>query len=181
MSLGHEHLWQLASAWTKSHRVLIRCIASPYLAHMGCNAHDLENEALLVAYQTLSSLLENNKDLALMGRYFRVVFRSRCIELTMGVAVIADGDLARFHIEQEEKVYAEELDQDVIDAALTALTARQRQVAQWILSQPTPVNVNLIGQRFGITARGVRRLLNNAIYRIENGHRRVCQTISALA
>lgn len=179
MSLGSEHLWQLASAWITSHRVLIRCIASPYLAHMGCSARDLESEALLAAYRTLCSLLQNDKNLALMGRYFRVVFRTRCIQMTMGVAVIADCDMAHSNIVREEKVDSEELDQAVIDAAFSALTARQRQVAKWILSQPTPVSVNLIGLQFGITARGVRKLINNAIFRIENGHRRVCQTVSA--
>lgn len=180
MSLGCDHLWKLASAWTTSHRVLIRCIASPYLAHMGCSTHDLESEALLTAYQTLSSLLQNDKDLALMGSYFRVVFKCRCIKLTMGVDVVTDYDLSRLYVVQEENVTAAP-DPAVIEAALAALTHRQRQVTRWILCQPTPASVERIGQRFGITSRRVRSLINTAISRIENGHRRVCKTISSLA
>ena len=147
---------------------------------MGCSPQDLEGEALLVAHQVLSSLVLKNKDLSNMGRYFRVVFRSRCIQMTMGVDVVGDFDVERINITREQNATHEKLDQDVIDAALLFLTDRQRQVAKWILSQPTPVSVNLIGQHFDITTRGVRKLINNAIYRIENGHRRVCRTVSAL-
>ena len=179
MMLGNRSMWQLAIAWTKSNRVLIRCVAAQYLPYMGCSLQDLESEALLTAYQTLAGLLQNEKDLTLMGRYFRVVFRSRCIELTMGVNVVADCDMARIYVTQDKNVADEELDPGVIEAALSALTGRQRQVAQWILNQPTPVNADMVGQQFGITARGVRRLINCAISRIENGHRRVCQNVSA--
>lgn len=180
MFLTRKHIWQLAAAWTKSNRLLINGIASRYLSHMGCSRQDLEGEALLVAHQILSSLFQNEKDLSHMGRYFRVVFRSHCIHMTMGVNVVVGCDIERMNVIREENPIHGDLDQEVIEAALLSLTDRQRQVARWILSQPNPASVELIGQHFGITARGVRKLVNNAIFRIENGHRRICNTVTAL-
>lgn len=176
-----DHTWQLATVWVRSNRMLINCIAAPYISHMGFTSQDLESEALLIAFQTISTLVKSDKDLALMDRYFRVVFRSRCVDLALGVGVIFGCDIEKINIAQEhEKLLHQELDPKVIDAALMSLTGRQRQVAKWIISQPTPVDTSLIGQHFGITKRGVRRLINNAIHRIENGHRRVCKTVPAL-
>jgi len=180
-SIKHTDTWSLAALWIKSNPILINCIAAQYIPHMGCSAQDLESEALLVAYLTLCNLFQNEKDLSYMGRYFRVVFRSHCIQMTMGIKVVDDIDPEKIISSYGENTLHEELDQHVIDAALTSLTTRQRQVAKWILSQPSPVNTDLVGKHFGISARGVRRLLNNAITRIENGHRNVCQTISAVS
>ncbi|MBM9514057.1 sigma-70 family RNA polymerase sigma factor [Desulfogranum marinum] len=179
--MTHTEIWNLAIIWVKSHRVLIRCVAARYSPYMGCSAQDLESEALLVAYLTLRDLVRNNKDLSLMNRYFRVIFRSRCIHMAMGVDMVHELDTERMKAEQrEERTFDPKLDQQLIEASLLCLTERQRLVAQWILSQDIPVNVSLIGQRFGITARGVRKLINNAIFRIENGHHRVCKTVTAL-
>ncbi len=117
-----------------------------------------------------------------MGRYFRVVFRSRCIQMTMGVNLVSDLDFEQIYFAHGQiQSHQQELDQQTIDAALVSLTKRQRQVAEWILNQKTPVSVTLISQHFGITTRGVRKLINNAIIRIENGHRRVCQTVVAVS
>ena len=180
--MTHTEIWNLAIIWVKSHRVLIRCVAARYSPYMGCSAQDLESEALLVAFLTLRDLVRNNKDLSLMGRYFRVIFRSRCIHMTMGVDMVNELDTERMKAEQrEERSLDPKLDQQVIEDAILSLTQRQRQVAQWILNQDTPVSVSLIGQHFGITARGVRKLINNAIIRIENEHHRVCKTVTVLA
>lgn len=172
--------WSLASLWIKSNPILIKCIAAQYIPHMGCSSQDLESEALLVAYQTITSLFQSEKDLSCMARYFRVVFRSRCIQMTMGIKVVDDLDPEIINVPNEDETLPQELDQDVIDAALASLTNRQRQVAKWILSQPSPVNTDLVGEHFGISTRGVRRLINDAVNRIENGHRNVCRTIPAL-
>lgn len=180
--MTRTEIWNLAIIWVKSHRVLIRCVAAHYSPYMGCSAQDLESEALLTAYLTLRSLVRNEKDLSLMDRYFRVIFRSRCIHMTMGVDVVYELDIDRMRITQsEDRTLNHELDQQVIEAAINLLTGRQRQVAQWILSQDNPASVSLTGQHFGVTARGVRKLINNAIIRIENGHRRVRKTVSVLA
>ena len=179
--MTRTEIWQLAIIWVKSNRVLIHCVAAQYSTHMGCSSQDLKGEALLVAQQVISSLFLNDKDLSHMGRYFRVVFRSRCIHMTMGVDVVEGLDIERVNIaKNDEEMLNHDLDQHVIETALLSLTKRQRQVAKWILRQDTPVSVNLIGQHFGITARGVRKLINNAIFRIKNGNHRVCKTIPAI-
>lgn len=173
-------IWNIAILWTKSHGVLIRCVAAPYRPYMGCSAHDIEGEALLTAYLTLRGLLDSEKDLSLMDRYFRVVFRSRCIHMTLGIKVAHGLDIEQIRIPlDKEQPLDPALDQQLIETALRSLTRRQRQVAQWILHQETPASVDLIGQHFGITARGVRRLINTAIDRIEHGHHRVCPAVSA--
>ena len=115
-----------------------------------------------------------------MARYFRVVFRSRCIQMTMGIKVVGNLDPEIINIPSRGETLHQELDKEVIAAALASLTNRQRQVAKWILSQPSPVNTDLVGEHFGITTRGVRRLINDAITRIENGNRNVCRTGPAL-
>ncbi len=181
ISVKHPNTWSLASLWIKSNPVLIKCIAAQYIRHMGCTSQDLKSEALLIAFQTISSLLQSEKDLSYMGRYFRVVFRSRCIQMTMGIKVVEGIDPEKINFTRGGANLHQKLDQHVIDVALASLTTRQRQVAKWILSQPSPVNTNLVGEHFGISARGVRRLLNDTITRIENGHRNVCQTVGAVS
>ena len=116
-----------------------------------------------------------------MARYFRVVFRSHCIQLTMGVNIVDELNPETIKVPNGDETLHQEIDQDVIDAALASLTNRQRQVAKWILSQPSPVNTDLVGDHFGISTRGVRRLINDAITRIENGHRNVCRTVGAVS
>lgn len=180
LAVEHTDTWSLASLWIKSNPLLIKCVAAQYYPHMGCNSKDLKSEALLVAYQTLSSLLQSEKDLSDMARYFRVLFRSHCIQMTMGINIVNNLDPETINVSHGEKTRPEELDPHVIDAALSSLTRRQREVTQWILNQPSPVNTDLVGEHFGISTRGVRRLINDAITRIENGHRNVCRTVPAL-
>ncbi len=177
--MRHSDSWSLASLWIKSNPVLINCIAAQYISHMGCSSQDLKSEALLVAHQTISNLLQREKDLSLMAQYFRVVFRSHCIQMTMGIKVVDGMDPEKINFCQKDKTVHQELDQHLIDIALKSLTTRQRQLAKWILKQPSPVTTDLVGEHFGITARGVRRLIQDAITRIENGHRNVCRTVPA--
>ncbi len=179
MVLESEQTWHLATLWVKSNRMLINCISAHYYPYMGCSSKDLEGEALLVAYQVLSGLVHQERDLSLMARYFTVVFRSRCIHMTMGIVPV-QYDVERLRVVQEEQPVQQELDQQMIEEALQLLTNRQRQVAQWILQQPTPATVTVVARHFDITGRAVRRLLSNAIYRIENGPRRVCSHIPSL-
>jgi DNA-directed RNA polymerase sigma subunit (sigma70/sigma32) len=71
-----------------------------------------------------------------------------------------------------------ELDDAVISVALSALTNRQRLVSLWILSQPRPVSFNAIANHFGIHIQSVRRILSNAVKRIEGyGNQRICEDL----
>jgi DNA-binding CsgD family transcriptional regulator len=148
---------------------------------MSCEVHDLESEALLTAYQVLTLLSRKRKKLSQMNRYFRVVFRTRCISLTTGLLVtgyeIEQAPAREVNLDQQG-----ELDESVIREALHVLTNRQRQISEWILSQPTPVSTTTVGKRFGIGSRTVRAILNNAIRRIEEyGYQPVRETIATAA
>lgn len=173
-----KNLWCFANTWVRSQRVLIWCIAAPFYHHMRCSAQDVESESLLTAYQVMVSLIAQGKDMNAMTKYFRVVFKSRCIRMTFGVKLV-DIELDQIQMDCEQN-QREELDQAVIDQALKALTTRQREISCWILSQPTPVNMDNISRAFGIRKRTAQAILSNAIQRLEklHGHSAVRHAIS---
>lgn len=147
---------------------------------MSCDSRDLAGEAQLAVYRVISVLIDQNKDLSLTSRYFRIVFRTRCIQLAAGVALANEPPASiAFQKEQFPDLNeSSELDDAVIYAALSALTGRQRLVSLWILSQPKPVSFNMIANHFGIHIQSVRRILSNAIRRIEAyGNQRICEDL----
>lgn len=175
---AEKKIWPLAQSWVHSNRVLIWCIAAPYYRYMSCDSYDLAGEALLAVYQVISVLIDQNKDLSFTSKYFRIVFRTRCIQMAAGVA-LANEQQATAAIQKEQSQDLNEpfdLDESVIAEALSALTDRQRLVSQWILSQPNPVSFKTIANHFGIHVQSVRRILSNTIRRIEGyGHQRICE------
>ncbi|TKB23387.1 sigma-70 family RNA polymerase sigma factor [Desulfopila sp. IMCC35006] len=180
MSAGTQNIWPLAQSWVSSNRVLIWCIAAPYYRFMSCDSSDLAGEANLAVYQAISVLIDQNKDLSLTSKYFRIVFRTRCIQMAAGVA-LANEQQATVAIQKEQSPElneSSELDDAVIVEALSALTDRQRLVSLWILSQPKPVSFYTIANHFGIHIQSVRRILSNAIRRIEGyGNQRICEDL----
>ena len=175
-----QNIWPLAQSWVSSNRVLIWCIAAPYYRYMSCDSRDLAGEAQLAVYQVISVLIDQNKDLSLTSKYFRIVFRTRCIQMAAGVA-LANEQQATVAIQKEQSPdlnESSELDDAVIAEALSALTGRQRLVSLWILSQPKPVSFYTIANHFGIHIQSVRRILSNAIKRIEGyGNQRICEDL----
>ncbi|MBU4294921.1 MAG: hypothetical protein KJ862_03430 [Proteobacteria bacterium] len=173
-------IWPLAQSWVHSHRVLIWCIAAPYYRYMSCDTSDLAGEAKLAVYQVISVLIDQNKDLTLTSKYFRIVFRTRCIQMAAGVA-LANEQEAAMAIQKEQSPDlngSSDPDDSVIAEALSALTDRQRLVSRWILSQPKPVSFYTIANHFGIHIQSVRRILSNAIRRIEGyGNQRICEDL----
>jgi len=147
---------------------------------MSCDTSDLAGEAKLAVYQVISVLIEQNKDLSLTSKYFRIVFRTRCIQMAAGVA-LANEQEAAMAIQKEQSPDlngSSDLDDSVIAEALSALTDRQRLVSRWILSQPKPVSFYTIANHFGIHIQSVRRILSNAIRRIEGyGNQRICEDL----
>ena len=176
----NKTLWPLAQSWVHSNRVLIWCIAAPYYRYMSSDSYDLAGEAQLAVYQVISVLIDQNKDLSLTSKYFRIVFRTRCIQMAAGVA-LANEQQATVAIQKEQSPDLDEpsdLDESVITEALSALTDRQRLVSQWILSQPKPVSFYTIANHFGIHIQSVRKILSNSIRRIEGyGHQRICENL----
>ena len=147
---------------------------------MSCDSYDLAGEAQLAVYQVISVLIDQNKDLSFTGKYFRIVFRTRCIQMAAGVA-LANEQQATLAIQKEQSPDLNEfsdLDDSVIAEALSALTDRQRLVSLWILSQPKPVSFYTIANHFGIHIQSVRKILSNSIRRIEGyGHQRICENL----
>ena len=180
MSADKHYIWPLAQSWVSSNRVLIWCIAAPYYRYMSCDSRDLAGEAQLAVYRVISVLIDQNKDLSLTSRYFRIVFRTRCIQLAAGVALANETPASiAFQKEQFPDLNeSSELDETVVSEALSALTGRQRLVSLWILSQPRPVSFNTIANHFGIHIQSVRRILSNTIKRIEGyGNQRICEDL----
>lgn len=177
MSLTSDRdiLWSLAQSWVRSNRVLIWSIVAPYYRHMSCDSVDVTAEAQITAYQVISILINQNKDLSLTGRYFRIVFRTRCIQLAAGVQTSAlDEQIIQKAPDQSDQKKNTDLDESVITEALSALTDRQRQLSLWVLSQPNPVSFKTIATHFGIHTQTVRDILTNTISRLEKyGHRRL--------
>ena len=175
-----QNIWPLAQSWVSSNRVLIWCIAAPYYRYMSSDSSDLAGEAQLAVYQVISVLIDQNKDLSLTSKYFRIVFRTRCIQMAAGVA-LANEQQATVAIQKEQSPdpnESSELDDAIISQALSALTGRQRLVSLWILSQPRPVSFYTIANHFGIHIQSVRRILSNAIRRIEGyGNQRICEDL----
>ena len=147
---------------------------------MSCDSSDLTGEARLAVYQAISVLIDQNKDLSLTSKYFRIVFRTRCIQMAAGVA-LANEQQATVAIQTEQSPdlnQSSELDDAVITQALSTLTGRQRLVSLWILAQPRPVSFYTIANHFGIHIQSVRRILSNAIRRIEGyGNQRICEDL----
>jgi len=147
---------------------------------MSSDSSDLAGEAQLAVYQVISVLIDQNKDLSLTSKYFRIVFRTRCIQMAAGVA-LANEQQATLAIQKEQSPdpnESSELDDAIISQALSALTGRQRLVSLWILSQPRPVSFYTIANHFGIHIQSVRRILSNAIRRIEGyGNQRICEDL----
>ncbi|MCJ7600398.1 MAG: hypothetical protein MUO63_02725 [Desulfobulbaceae bacterium] len=140
----------------------------------------MAGEAKLAVYQVILVLIDQNKDLSLTSKYFRIVFRTRCIQMAAGVA-LANEQQATMAIQKEQSPDlngSSDLDDSVIAEALSALTDRQRLVSLWILSQPKPVSFYTIANHFGIHIQSVRRILSNAIRRIEGyGNQRICEDL----
>jgi len=179
MKQNKSDTWLLATTWTRSNHVLIRCIAGPYIRHMPCDAEDLTCEALLVAYQTIMSLQENSGDLELMSRYFQVRFKTHCIKMAAGVPTVTLSDIATIplliepeHLDQNHQKFPLE--------KINNLTKRQREISLWILSQDIPVNTKKIGAHFGVSARAIRLIINNAVVRL-NGNSGIRKDIPVAA
>lgn len=166
MSLLSPHtIWQMAQSWVAGHIPVIWCIASPYYRYMSCDTGDFVGEAQIVVYQIISALIEQNKDLSLIDRYFRVAYRTKCIKMASNIHLVADMPIEVMAMEKEQAV---DLDESIIAEALAPLTNRQRQVSHWILKQPRPVSLADIAKQFGIHQQNAGRLLSASIIRIKN-------------
>jgi len=176
--MENTELWFLAQTWVKSNQVLIRCIATPYYQFMPCDSLDLEHEALLTAFQVMHGLIHKDKKLSLMNKYYRVVFRSRCIKLAHGVPINASLNIDQIASEPKKQSHPY-LDEERIQEALQGLTSRQRQISDWILRQDKPVTIAMVAKRYEVQKRTIQAVLSNAIKRLNrlNENQRLCPAI----
>lgn len=181
--MSSEHQWKAAIRWVQSNQTLVGHIAAPYRRYMASNSKDIEQEAILTAFCTLSILAEKNHDSSKFGAYFRVQFRTRCIKMaTGGMVGSLDNTDEIPAVPSEQKI--NELNHDIIIEALQKMSNRQRQISEWILAQPTPVSTTIVAKKFGICSRTVRDILCNAVNRIQRrpyGNTQVREGISFAA
>ncbi len=176
--LNKEQVWHLAITWVRSNNVLIRYIASRYYPFMSSNSEDIEAEALLCAYQTISILSRKHKSLKLTSSYFKKVFTQRCCELSKGVPLVSC-DIDYLNIANKESAIDMSEEDGTVREALSVLTRRQREVAEWTLNQQTPATQIMIANHFNVTVHAVRKIINNAIKRLEtSGYTRLCKSIA---
>lgn len=179
MRLGKKQIWQLAIMWVRSNTVLIRHIAYRYYPFMACTNEDVEAEAILTAYLVIERLYLSNRQLSFTAGYFHRAFKTRCIQLAKGVAVVPC-DIDRLNLVQE--VHPAFFDNQVVKEALSILTRRQRAIAQWTLEQPTPVSTSMIAHQFNLTVRGMCKIINKAVNRLECcENTRLCKSIKAVS
>ena len=175
-----EKQWQTATDWVRSHHQLVNHIAAPYRQFMASEKGDIEQEAILTAFCTLTIFEEKGAGNSKFGAYFRVQFRTRCIKLAAGGMVNSASDIDQLPSTEPEEKIAEQ-GREGIEQAMARMTNRQRQVAHWILSQPTPVSTSLVAEKFGIHRRTVRAIICNAVKRIERrrqrGHKKLRKNI----
>ncbi len=176
-----EHQWKTAISWVQSNHTLVDCIVGSYRRYMASSPKDIEHEAILAAFCTLSTLAQKEQPGSKFGSYFRVQFRTRCIKMATGGMGNNFKDIDQIPlISSEQRV--KEIDHEIIEQALQKMSNRQRQISRWILTQATPASTNLIAQEFGICGRTVRNIVCNAIKRVEangnhNGNTKVRRSI----
>jgi len=148
---------------------------------MSCDSYDLAGEAQAVAFQVISSLMNHHQDLSLITRYFRVVYRARCIQMAAGVFIADSTSDIPAEVVAMEKQQSAVLDESVITQALFVLTNRQRQVSQWILEQQQPVSIQTIAKHFGVHRQNIERILSLSIKKIENYKNQKLNNIDMMA
>jgi len=165
--MSPKRQWQKAISWVESNRTLVEQIAAPYRRYMAANWKDIEQEAILAAFNVLDILADQAQDSSLFGAYFRVQYRTRCIKTAAGGMFGIVDDTEKIPSAPAEQ-RNDDLEHEIMEQALQKMSPRQRQISGWILAQPTPVSITCTAKAFGITDRAVRILLCNAIRRLEN-------------
>lgn len=181
--MSPEQQWKAAIRWVESNRALVGHIAAPYRRYMASNSKDIEQEAILVAFYTLSILANRADESNKFGAYFRVQFRTRCIKMATGGMVGSFDDTDQIPSSHSDRKL-DDLNHETMEQALQKMSNRQRQISEWILDQPTPVSTTIVAKKFGIQSRTVRAILCNAVSRIQRGdygNPQVCKDVSVAA
>lgn len=160
-----QALWETALAWVAANRTLVRQIAAPYRRHMAADTTDLEQEAVVAAFQALQEIARK-EEAGPIGPFFRVIFRTNCIRLASGIRTMDCAEIDNIPAPLQEQEQQREAEQEVIQKALQGMTKRQRQFCTWLLRQPEPVNMGEVARAFKISRRHAFRLLSGSIDRL---------------
>lgn len=88
-------------------------------------------------------------------------------------------DIDHLNIANKESAIDMSEEDGTVREALSVLTRRQREVAEWTLNQQTPATQIMIANHFNVTVQAVRKIINNAIKRLEtSGYTRLCKSIA---
>ena len=153
--------------WVSANRKLIRQIAAPYLRHMAADSNDLFQEASISAFKALIVVQRKEKQQHFVP-YFRVIFKTNCIKLASGIETAPV--LEDFHLTCEDPAEPEDWNEAKIEAALRAVSERQREICLWLLQQSSPVSTPELAREFKFSRRQACRLVNISIQRIAAAH-----------
>jgi len=165
-TMSCEQQWRAAISWVHSNNSLVRQIAAPYFKYMASGSKDIEQEAILTAFSTLSILAQKGEHSSRFGAYFRILFRTRCIKMANCGMVFYFDDIEEIPTDPFEETI-NEIDHELVEQALQKMSPRQRRISRWILDQPVPISTTVIAGQFGIRSRTVRYILCDAIKRVE--------------
>ena len=162
--ISDREIWSMAQQWVFANKKLIRQIASPYFRFMAGDHEDLYQEAIIAAFKALVVSRKKRKQEQFV-RYFRVIFRTNCIQLASGIQTVHCLE-DYFLPSQEQEENRKEPEKEKIRQALTAVTTRQREICLWLLRQPVPVGTRDIAREFKVSRRHACRLVMLSIQRI---------------
>ncbi|OGQ97660.1 MAG: hypothetical protein A2521_04955 [Deltaproteobacteria bacterium RIFOXYD12_FULL_57_12] len=160
-----DELWEKAMGWVSSNKALVRQIAAPYRRHMAAEAADIEQEAVIAAFQALLETCRKEQPDQL-APFFRVIFRTNCMKLASGLQTMDCQEIDDLPAPERDERPEEDVDHADVKKALQGMTKRQRQVCCWLLQQPEPVSTPDIAREFKISRRHACRLISNSIARL---------------
>lgn len=152
--------------WVSENQDLVRQMAHTYRRHMLAENADLMQEATIAAFKAIKASRRKGQPGELQ-RFFRVIFKTNCIKLASGVQTAECPEIHKLPLSDEQHDEEEVFDRKEIEKALKRMTRRQREVCNWLLTQPEPVSIPAIARQFQITTRQACRLINCSIKRIE--------------
>ena len=154
--------WLTALEWVRSHRHLVRWEAAAFSVYLAADDDDLFQEAVMAAFQALIAARENEPDR--LPSYFRTIFRTHCRRMAVG---IRPAPCFQEHLDwtaaREEDDKLPEPQPREIEAALEAITDRQREVCSWILAQARPVSTKETAIHFNLSQRQVCRIVRHTV------------------
>ena len=156
--------WQKAMQWVATHRNLVRHLAKPYRRFMQAESNDLWQEATIAAFTALITARKKKKPEQFI-RFFRVIFKTNCVELARGIPLTHAQDEHQIP-NPDEHIEPAEHDFSRIEEALTRVSMRERQACLWLMCHPGPDCIQNLACEFKVSKRQAYRLLSRSLGKI---------------